>query len=291
MNANAETIEAWNTVLFDRFLRFRPILATGFGAHGEAVLARHPPREGSQVLDIGCGFGETTVVIAGRVGPRGRAVGIDAAARVIEAATREAEAAAVANVRFAVADAESDSLGGPYDQAFSRFGTMFFANPVAAFRNVGRALVPGAKLTMAVWRKKEENQFFYEVEQRVRAIVAAPPKRENPEKKERDAPAGPGPFSLGNADLASAHLVAAGFIHVTFERFDAEICVGKNVEDAIAFAMAFGPAGEILRLAGEEGERKKPAVAASLRELLAPAARPDGVWGHTTSWIVSAEAP
>jgi ubiquinone/menaquinone biosynthesis C-methylase UbiE len=282
-NGNSEAIEAWNTVLFDKFARFRELVTTGFRIHGEAVLERFPPREGASVLDVGCGFGDTTLAIARRVGPRGEVVGVDAAARFIELAAHDAKEAGLSNARFIVADVQSDPLGGPYDQVFSRFGTMFFVSPVAAFRNMRRSLAKGGKLTMVVWRKKEESGYFNDVEQRVLSVVP------HPEKKEGDITCGPGPFSLGSTDLASAQLVAAGFGRITFERLDAEIRVGANVDEAIEYTMAIGPAGEIMRLAKEEGERKKPAVIAALRDLFAPITRADGVWGRASSWIVSAE--
>ena len=95
-------------------------------------------------LDIGCGFGDTTIEIARRVGPNGSVTGIDAALRFIELATLEARALGVENARFVSGDVQTDELGGPFDRAYSRFGTMFFASPVAAFRNVRRALVPGS---------------------------------------------------------------------------------------------------------------------------------------------------
>jgi SAM-dependent methyltransferase len=281
---NSEAIEAWNTILFDKFMRFRETVTNGLGAHGDAVLARHPVREGWRVLDVGCGFGDTTQTIARMVGPKGEAAGVDAAARFVDISTREAKEAGLANARFFRADVQTDPLGGPYDRVFSRFGTMFFLSPVAAFKNVRRSLVKGGKLTMVVWRKKEESGFMSDVERLVLGMVP------HPEKKDGDVTCGPGPFSLGSADLASAQLVAAGFSHVTFERLDVEIRVGVGVDDAVDFSMALGPAGEILRLAKEEGERKKPQVVAALKEFFAPMARPDGVWGASSSWIVSAEA-
>ena len=80
-NGNAEAIEAWNTVLFEKFSRFREIVTTGLGAHGQALIARHPPRSGARVLDVGCGFGDLTTELAARVGGAGQAVGVDAAAQ------------------------------------------------------------------------------------------------------------------------------------------------------------------------------------------------------------------
>ena len=84
--ANEETTEAWNGVLFDRFVAFRDIVTTGLGAHGERALATYPPRPGDRVLDLGCGFGDTAQRIAELVGPEGEVVGIDVSARFIETA-------------------------------------------------------------------------------------------------------------------------------------------------------------------------------------------------------------
>jgi ubiquinone/menaquinone biosynthesis C-methylase UbiE len=173
-NGNAEAIEAWNTVLFEKFSRFREIVTTGLGAHGQALIARHPPRSGARVLDVGCGFGDLTTELAARVGGAGQAVGVDAAARFVDAARGEASAAGVRNATFEVRDVEREPLGGPFQHAFSRFGTMFFASPVAALRNVARALAPDGELAMVVWRRREDNPWVHLAEERVRALVAEP---------------------------------------------------------------------------------------------------------------------
>jgi ubiquinone/menaquinone biosynthesis C-methylase UbiE len=280
---NNEAIEAWNTVLFDKFSRFRETVTRGLAIHGHALLDRHPVRPGSRVVDVGCGFGDTTLDIARRLGDGGVATGVDAAVRFIESARRDAEAQGVKNARFLVADVEREQLGGPYDRAYARFGTMFFASPVAALRNVRRSLEPGSLLTMAVWRRKDENPWLYDVEQRVLQIVQPPEKTE-------EVTCGPGPFSMANPDVTSAQLKAAGFDRIGFERFDGEILVGESVDDALEVAMALGPAGEILRLAGAEAEKHKPEVVAALRELLGTKARDGKIYGQSSSWLVTARA-
>lgn len=282
-DGNAEAIEAWNGVLFDKFLRYRDIVCGGLGPCGTAALTRHPPRKGARVLDVGCGFGDSTVEIAGLVGPSGEAVGIDAAARFIDLAKSEAAQAGVTNASFRVADVQFDDLGGPYDHAFSRFGTMFFVNPVAALRNVRRSLKDGSQFTMTVWRKKDDNAWLHEAELAVLDIVPLPPTTDQ-------VTCGPGPFSMCGADLVSAQMLAAGFGSVTLERYDTAICIGKTVPDAIECAMALGPAGEIIRLAGDEGSRRRPQVVAALEKVFAPYTRPDGVYGPASIWIVSARA-
>ncbi len=100
LSANDEAIRAWDGPLYDRFVRFRETVTTGLGSHGEEALRLHPPAPGNRVLDIGCGFGDTTQRIAGLVGPGGEAVGVDAAPRFIEDAIHEAGEAGVANARF-----------------------------------------------------------------------------------------------------------------------------------------------------------------------------------------------
>ncbi len=283
-DGNAEAIEAWNTVLFDKFCKYRDILCTGLGIHGEAAMDRGQPAPGQRVLDLGCGFGDTTQVLARRVGSAGQATGIDAAARFIEVARREASEAGVNNARFIVGDVQAAELGGPYDLAFSRMGVMFFASPVAALRNVRKALRSGGRLSMVVWRKKDENPFLALVEQRVLEIVSVPEKTDQ-------VTCGPGPFSMASPDVVSAQLLAAGFERPTFERFDGDIYVGRDLEAAMEFALTLGPAGEVMRLAGAEAERKRPEILAAVSEVLAPYVRPEGVFGGSSSWIVTARAP
>ncbi len=104
-SANEEAIEAWNGVLFDRFLQYRDILVTGLGAHSDRALQEVPPRSGDRVLDIGCGFGDTTVRLAGIVGEKGSALGVDSGANFIADARNES--ATVPNVEFEVADVQT----------------------------------------------------------------------------------------------------------------------------------------------------------------------------------------
>lgn len=284
--ANDIVVEAWNTVLFDKFTRFRHLLVEGLAAHSDAALERHPYPPGARVLDVGCGFGDSTVRIAQRVGPAGAAVGVDCAPRFVRAAEDEARATGVANASFVVADVQSDDLGGPYDAAFSRFGTMFFALPGAALANVRRALKRGGNLTMIVWRRREENPWLHEAEQRVRAIVPVVSHEDTDQVH-----CGPGPFSMAGPDMVSGMLRAVGWERIAFERFDADICIGRDLDEAIEFAMALGPAGEIIRLAGDDGVRLRPQVVAALTEALTPFVRADGVWAPSSTWFVSARNP
>ena len=283
---NDVVIAAWNTVLFDKFSRFKHLLIDGLSAHSDEALARHVHPEGARVLDVGCGFGDSTQRIARRVGPRGEVLGVDCAENFVKAAAQAASAAGIGNASFFQADVQTDDLRGPYDFAFSRFGTMFFMMPGAAMRNVRKALKPGGELTMIVWRQREDNPWLHEAEIRVREIVPVVSHEDTDQVH-----CGPGPFSMAGPDMVSMMLRGAGFERITFERFDCDICIGRDMDDAIEFAMALGPAGEIIRLAGEEGTKRKPQVVAALAEALAPFARPDGIWAPSSTWFVSATTP
>ncbi len=283
---NEIVVEAWNTVLFDKFLRFKHLLVAGLSGHSDELLSRDFYRQGERVLDVGCGFGDSTIRIARLVAPGGEAVGVDCALNFVRASEADAAAARVLNARFFAADVQEDDLGGPYDHAFARFGTMFFMSPVAALRNVRRALKPGASFAQIVWRKREDNPWLHDAELRVRDIVPVVSHEEA-----NQVHCGPGPFSMAGPDMVSAMMKAAGFERVTFERYDTDICIGRNLADAVEFAMALGPAGEIIRLAGAEGERLKPKVVAALRETLARYGRNDGVWAPSSTWFITARNP
>jgi ubiquinone/menaquinone biosynthesis C-methylase UbiE len=286
---SASTIEAWNTVLFEKFSRFRHLLTQGLSGHSEELFRRHPFVEGQRVLDVGSGFGDTAQRIASMVGAHGRVTGVDCASKFVALASREASEQGLANTEFRVGDVQTADLQGPYDRVFSRFGTMFFSSPGAALRNIRRALAPGAPITVIVWRRREDNPWLHEAELRVRELVPVKSHEETDQVH-----CGPGPFSMAGADLVSDLLTSSGFTEVALERFDTDICIGRSVDEAIEFAMALGPAGEILRLAGEEGVRQRDNVMRALRpplEAFEASARNtgrEGVWAPSSTWFVTA---
>jgi ubiquinone/menaquinone biosynthesis C-methylase UbiE len=282
---NDEVTRAWNGVLFDKFVRFKPILTTGLSLHGEVLLDRRPPPAGGRVLDVGCGFGDLTRQLARALAPTGgRAAGVDVAQNFVEASTRDASEAGAKNAEFFCADVQTEDLRGPYAAAYARFGTQFFSSPVAALRSVKRALEPGAWFAFAVWRKREDNPWLYVPEQTVRSLIL-------PEEETVDEPTcGPGPFSMRSADLVSTQLKAAGFSEIAFERHDIDICIGSDLDEALAFSMALGPAGEIMRLAGDVGKQKAPQVSVALRAALAPYSTRRGVFAPSSTWLVTARA-
>jgi len=285
--SNDIVIEAWNTVLFKKFSRFKYLFIEGYASISEEALKRSQYAEGAKILDVGCGFGDCTIQIAKTLGTQGLATGVDCASNFILECEKSAREDAVENAHFFVADVEADDLGGPYDEAFARFGTMFFNLPGLAMKNVLQSLTPGGKFTQVVWRKREDNPWLHAAEKCVKAIVPVI------SHDETDAVhCGPGPFSMAGPDMVSDMLQSVGFERIQFERFDSDICIGRNIEEAIQFALEIGPAGEIIRLAGEEGERLKGEVMESLQDVIGQYLRDDGsIWAPSSAWFITAYKP
>ena len=243
------------------------------------------PSDGDRVLDIGCGLGDTTTRLARLVGSAGHAHGVDVAERMIETASAEAAEARLENVSFATVDVETTKFDQTFDYAFSRMGTMFFASPVAALRNVREALTPGGLLNMVVWRRKLDNEFMHRAELVVAEYLDEP--------EESDAPrCGPGPFSMANADTVTDVLVHAGYEDIRLARQDLPYKIGNDLEHAVAFNLALGPGAEVLRMWGDRADEIRPTIAAKLREMLADFVADDGaVVAPSSTWAVSARAP
>lgn len=281
---NEEATEAWSGVLFDRFVEYRSLIVDSLQRYGDEAMRLHPPKPGDRVLDIGCGFGDTTQQLAALVGAEGEAVGVDVSEPFIRASIEEAREAGVENVGFLAGDVQMMKLPGTFDYAFSRMGVMFFANPVQALRNIRGALRPGGQLIAIVWRRKLDNPWLHRAEQVVEQYLEEP--------EESDEPTcGPGPFSMENADTVSEQLQIAGFERPTFTRCDLPIKLGDDLDHAVRFNMAIGPAAEIIRLVGEDAEKIRPKLEAEIREVLADYEGPEGVSGPASTWIITATVP
>jgi SAM-dependent methyltransferase len=283
---NEEATEAWSGVLFDRFVQYRDLIVAGLKAHGDAAMALHSPEPGYRVIDIGCGFGDTTQQLAALVGSDGHATGVDVSEPFVEASIDEARKAGVQNVEFFATDVQVGDLRGPYDYAYSRMGVMFFANPVQALRNIRGALRPGGRLAAAVWRRKLDNEWLHRAEQAVEKYLDEP-------DEPGDVRCGPGPFSMANADTVSDQLRIAGFESPAFTRCDLPIKIGDDLDQAVAFNMALGPAAELLRICpAAEVDRLRPKLQQEIREVLADYVEADGVVrAPASTWIVSATIP
>ncbi len=231
--------------------------------HNEVLRRAWRVQPGEQVLDIGCGSGQTTCEAA-RIAQGGGALGVERAREL-------ARAQRVHNVTFERADAQACRFPQErFNLAISRFGTMFFDDPVAAFTNVGRALRQAGRLVMMVWQAHERNEW----EVAIRQSLAGP-----------GGSAGPDPFSLADPPAVTGILEAAGFADVTFTDVHEPVYYGPDVAAALDWVRGFACTSDIL-------SRLDPAAAARalgrLRETLAAHMSGDGIWFDSHAWTVTA---
>jgi len=284
LKQDTEFVRFWNEVLAPKFIKFKHVLVDGLTLHSEAIFPSLPVNEADMVLDVGCGFGDTAIKLAGVVGPSGRVVGIDCCDAFLDFARNDATERGVGNVSFERGDAEIALPVNEYDFVFSRFGTMFFTNPVVAMRNMRLALKPGGRMVHIVWRDRGDNPWLSMAKDVVLQFLPAP--------GEDAQTCGPGPFSMANEDMVRGMMASAGYTDIAFKRVDAQVLIGRNVEDAIAFQLALGPAGEVYREAGAEAEEKREDIEQALTGAIAAQAKTeDGIVMDSSSWVVSAINP
>jgi ubiquinone/menaquinone biosynthesis C-methylase UbiE len=277
-------VQFWNDVLAPKFIRFKHILVDGLSRHSEAVFPALPVRPGDRVLDVGCGFGDTAIRLAERVGPEGTVVGIDCCDAFLDFAREEIAARGLKNVSFMRGDAEIALPTENFDFVFARFGTMFFANPVAGLRNMRKALRPGGRMVHIVWRRRVDNPWLSMAKDVVLRFL--------PEPGADAQTCGPGPFSMADEQTVTAMMRAAGYENIEFRRVDAPVLVGNDVKDAIAFQLAIGPAGEVFREAGALAEEKRAEIEAALAEAInRQGVSAEGIVMDSSSWVISAINP
>jgi SAM-dependent methyltransferase len=276
-------VDFWNTVLVPKFVRWRHILVDGLTLHSAKVFPSLAVKRGDDVVDAGCGFGDTAIELARLVGPSGSVLAIDCCDGFLEYGRRDAKAAGLANITFLEADVQRHPFKPVHDFCFSRFGTQFFENPVAGLRNMRASLKPGGIMTMIVWRGIKENPWLGHAKDIV--LQYLPPPDENAQT------CGPGPFSMADTGVVTKQLEIAGYQDIVFEQIDAQVFVGKDLDDAVGFQLAIGPAGEVYREAGKLAEERHDTIAAALEAALAKHQRPNGIMMDSSSWKVTARNP
>jgi SAM-dependent methyltransferase len=242
--ANSEQIRLWNEVNAPRWQRLREPTTRPLLQWGTDALEALSPQPGDLALDVGCGYGDTTVQLARRTG---HALGVDVCVPFIETARAEA----IEGARYLLADAQTHRFAEEFDLLYSRFGVMFFEDPAAAFANLRSALRPGARIALAVWGPWQENEWVTIPLEVLRRYMPAP------------APSqGPGPFSLANRDLLARLLTDAGFAQVSIARSE------RPFEADAAQLAEQGPAAAVLRTAGA-GEDVRARLAEGVAKALA----------------------
>jgi len=282
--AGADYVDFWNEILVPKFIAYKHILVDGLSHHSEAIFPNLPVKEGDKVLDVGCGFGDTAIKLAELVGLSGEVVGVDCCQAFLDFGRNEAAARGLRHISFLEGDALLEHFEPEYDFVFSRFGTMFFENPVAGLRNMRSALKPGGTMVHIVWRRPEDNPWLSMAKDVVLKFLPPP--------GEGARTCGPGPFSMSDEPMVTKMMEIAGYENISFQRVDAPVLIGRTVEDAINFQLALGPAGEVFREAGAEAESKRIEIEVALAAAIdAQKREADGIVMGSSSWVISGKNP
>jgi len=272
---HAEQIAFWDGPGGEHWVAEQARMEPALAPVGEAVLAHAAARLGESVLDVGCGYGVTALRLAEAVGPAGRVIGLDVSAPMLELARKRA--GGIGNVEWVKDDATThDFAPASIDLVFSRFGVMFFGDPVAAFANLRRAMRPSGRLVFACWRAIEENPWIAVPARAVAAHVTIPP---------RPGPEDPGMLSFADPARVTRILTAAGFAAPRFTKFDIRMVIGKGLDDATQQALSMRPVRQAL---DTQPEPVRAAAATSVRAALAPYAAGNTVSLPGAVWLVDA---
>lgn len=274
---NVQQSALWNDASGKAWVELQPILDAVLAPFERLVVDTGYPGEGGSVLDIGCGAGATTLAMAHRVGTGGRCVGLDISQALVSVAQARAQAGGIVNASFVEGDAQTHTFDPEhFDAVISRFGVMFFDDPVAAFANIRQAARRGGKLAFAAWRSPAENGFMTTA---MRAAAPFLPPRPAPD------PDAPGQFAFADGARVERILEASGWSSIGVERVDVACRIAEG--DLMAYVTRLGPVGAALR-------EVDPATAEKIMAALLPAFAPflnDGTARFTAAcWLVTALA-
>ena len=269
---NAQMIEYWNANGAERWVAARERIDRGLAAITHELLAFAAPRPGERVLDVGCGCGTTTLELARRTGAP--IMGLDVSAPMLRAArARVPDGLAVT---FVEGDASVHPVTPSHDLVFSRFGVMFFADPVAAFRHLSEALLPSGRIAFVCWRAIEPNAWASAPLAAARSLLPPQPPVD---------PHAPGPFAFADADRLRAILARAGLREVQITPLDSTMWMGDTLDEAAAEALRVGP---LARAAAELPPEVREQIELRVREAYAPYATASGVALPAAAWLVGA---
>jgi SAM-dependent methyltransferase len=261
--ANVEQAEFWSQVA-PTWLALEEQLQQVGGPPGELAMDRLGLCPGLQVVDLGCGGGRTTLELAARVGPGGQVVGVDISAEMLARGRERAAQLGAGNVEFVHADVQVHDFGkARFDAAYSRFGVMFFTDPVAAFANVRRALRPGGTLSFVCWQSVFDNEWMLVPGVAVAEVTGSLP--------QMPAPGEPGPFSLADPARVRAVLSAAGFGSSAVTPHSDHVVIDEDrIPEVAATSTRVGGVRQALQDADDRTrQRALAAIEAALRARLA----------------------
>jgi SAM-dependent methyltransferase len=275
--ANEEMRRFWNEASGPEWLELEEEFDTALAPFGTELLRRAAPNAGEHVLDVGCGFGTTALASAAAVGADGRVMGLDLSAPLLARARERAAERGIANVIWRENDAQDASLPrGHFDLVISRFGVMFFDDPVAAFTNLAGAAKPEGRLHFVCWQAKERNPWYTFPSGVLEPYIELPPPPSG----------GPGPFAFSDSERVAQVLHEAGWHDATTIPFEPEMLegAGGNV-DRVLKHMVRGPVAAALR-AAKPPDRE--AGLDALRAAIASRTVNGEVRFPTAAWMVGA---
>jgi SAM-dependent methyltransferase len=280
--ANAGQAEFWNSGPGQNWVAFQADLDEQLASITDRLIAACALRPGENALDVGCGAGGTTLALAAAVGPSGHVDGLDISRPLLELAERRARDAGAGNARFLLGDAQDQPLPrGGYDLVTSRFGVMFFADPVAAFRNLCGGLKPGGRIVFLVWAGPESNPWFsLPLQVAVARLGPQPP----------TPPDAPGPMAFRDVGRVLGILEAAGFVAGAAERIDGDLYNSGGLDAVMRLLGRIGPLPRLFRENGTS-EADREAILAEVRAVLAPFRSPDGIRVPAGFLLYSARRP
>ena len=272
---NAKQVADWNGSVGERWAADPERTDRFTRPYGEAAIAAANVLHGEAVLDVGCGCGDTSLAVAALVGAQGRVLGVDVSAPMLAVARKRA--AGLKNVTFLQADASTAGLHGPFDALVSRFGVMFFDDPVSAFAHLRSALRPGGRFAFVCWQAAAENPWAYLPAQAARQAIGA-------DTTQTDSHA-PGPFAFGDRERLKGILRTAGFADLIVESFEAPMFLGSSPRSAAEGVTRIGPAS---RIALDAGPVHLPGIVQAIEAALVPHAAADGsVFLPGRTWIAT----
>jgi SAM-dependent methyltransferase len=268
----------WETAGLRQYQQFGDTNEALIAPFGQAMLDAAQLRPGERVLDVGCGFGTSTLEAAERVAPSGRVVGVDISAAMLQPARQRSAAERVDNVELLHADAQAYAFEtGSFDVVISRFGMMFFEDPQAAFANLARALRAGGRLFFVCPQDPLKNQWVVVALGAAAAALGRAP--------DLGAPGAPGPFALADGDRLTQLLTGGGFRDVRLETLTRPFRIGRTISDAVGFILSLP---ESKRLFAGAPQDTVHAAATALHAGFAPYAGQQGVVMDATAWLVTA---